>query len=149
MTQNDMARENRNIIAQFLNDFREFALQGNVLDLAIAVIIGGAFGKIVSSFVADLVMPGIINPLLGQTGDAWREATFLNMKIGSFLGNVVDFTVIALVIFVAIRALERLKRKEVLAKPEPKPQPDANLLAQQRLTEALERLAQAMESQER
>lgn len=142
-----MARTNRNTFAQFLNDFRQFALQGNVLDLAIAVIIGGAFGKIVSSFVEDLVMPGIVNPILGQTGDSWREATFLNMKIGSFLGNVVDFTIIALVIFVAVRALERMKRKEALAEVEP--EPDPNMLVQQRLIEALERLSQVIESKER
>jgi large conductance mechanosensitive channel len=144
MTQNDMARRNRNLIAQFLNDFREFALQGNVMDLAIAVIIAGAFGKIVGSFVEDLVMPGIINPLLAKAGTDWRDLVFLNMKIGSFMGAVVDFTIIALVIFIAIRALERLKRKEEIAAPEP--EPDVNLLAQQRLTEALERLARAMES---
>lgn len=142
-----MARRNRNMIAQFLNDFREFALQGNVMDLAIAVIIGGAFGKIVGAFVEDLVMPGIINPLLSKAGTDWRDFVFLNMKVGSFLGAVVDFTIIALVIFFAVRTLERLKRKEALAAPEP--EPDVNLLAQQRLTEALERLAQAMESQER
>ena len=91
-------------------------------------------------------MPGIINPILGQTGDAWRQATFLNMKIGSFLGNVVDFTIIALVIFVAVRALERMKRKEALAEVEP--EPDPNMLVQQRLIEALERLAQVIESKE-
>lgn len=142
-----MARRNRNIISQFLNDFREFALQGNVMDLAIAVIIGGAFGKIVGSFVEDLVMPGIINPLLAKAGTDWRDLVFLNMKIGSFFGAVVDFTIIALVIFFAVRALERLKRQEALAEPEP--EPDVNVLAQQRLTEALERLAQAMESPER
>lgn len=117
------------------------------MDLAIAVIIGGAFGKIVGSFVEDLVMPGIINPLLAKAGTDWRDLVFLNMKIGSFMGAVVDFTIIALVIFFAVRTLERLKRKESLTEPEP--EPDVNLLAQQRLTEALERLARAMESQER
>lgn len=142
-----MARRNRGMISQFINDFREFAVQGNVLDLAIAVIIGGAFGKIISSFVEDLVMPGIINPLLAKAGTDWREFVFLNMKIGSFLGAVIDFTIVALVIFLAVRALERFKRKEALAAPEP--EPDVNLLAQQRLTEALERLARAMEAQER
>jgi large conductance mechanosensitive channel len=142
-----MARRNRSTIAQFLNDFREFALQGNVMDLAIAVIIGGAFSKIVGSFVEDLVMPGMINPLLAKAGTDWRDFVFLNMKIGSFFGAVVDFTIIALVVFFAVRTLERLKRQEALAEPEP--EPDVNVLAQQRLTEALERLAQAMESQER
>ncbi|RMG12720.1 MAG: large conductance mechanosensitive channel protein MscL [Cyanobacteria bacterium J055] len=141
-----MARTSRNTISRFFNDFREFALQGNVLDLAIAVIIGSAFGKIITSFVEDLVMPGIINPMLGQTGDAWRETTFLNMKIGSFLGNVVDFAIIALVIFIAVRALERMKRKEALAEAEP--EPDPNILVQQRLIEALERLSQTIESKD-
>jgi large conductance mechanosensitive channel len=147
MTQNNMARRNGNIITQFLNDFREFALQGNVLDLAIAVIIAGAFGKIVGSFVEDLVMPGMINPLLAKAGTDWRDLVFLNMKIGSFMGAVIDFAIIALVIFIAVRILERLKRKKEIAAPEP--EPDVNLLVQQRLTEALERLAQAIESKER
>ena len=89
----------------------------------------------------------MINPLLAKTGASWRELVFLNMNIGSFLRTLPDFILIALVIFMTVRAWERLKRQEALAQPQP--QPDAYLLAQQRLTEAWERLAQVMESSPR
>lgn len=114
-------RHNQNAVTGFLRDFREFALKGNVIELAIAVIIGGAFGKIVTSFAQDIVMP-LINPLI-PAGD-WREliiSTSPNngIRIGSFLGSVVDFIIIALALYLAIRTLARFKRREELAPPEP------------------------------
>ncbi|MBD2580574.1 large conductance mechanosensitive channel protein MscL [Oscillatoria sp. FACHB-1406] len=130
----------------FARDFRDFIAKGNVVDLAVAVIIGGAFGKIITSFVEDIVMPGLINPALGATGDAWRELTLGPLLIGKFLGTVVDFLIIAFVIFLVIRAIENFKRKEV-ADPDATPA-DANLLAQERLTTAIERLTQVMESRQ-
>lgn len=130
----------RSATTGFLRDFREFALKGNVVELAIAVIIGGAFGKIVSSFVSDLVMP-LINPLI--PGGNWREAVVgPGVKIGSFLGSVVDFVIIALVLFLAIRSLERFKRREAAAEPLP---PDPALQVQERLAATLERLTQVLE----
>lgn len=93
-----------------LKEFKEFALKGNIVDLAVAVIIGGAFGKIVSSFVGDVVMP-LINPLI--PGGDWRTLEVgPGVKIGSFLGNVLDFLVIALVIFMMLKAISTLRRKE-------------------------------------
>jgi len=131
----------RSATTGFLRDFREFALKGNVVELAIAVIIGGAFGRIVSSFVSDLVMP-LINPLI--PGGNWREAVIgPGVKIGSFVGAVVDFVIIALVLFLAIRSLERFKRREAAA--EAPPPPDPALQVQERLAVTLERLAQALE----
>lgn len=130
----------RSATTGFLRDFREFALKGNVLELAIAVIIGGAFGKIVSSFVSDLVMP-LINPLI--PGGNWREVVVgPGVKVGSFLGSVVDFLIIAFVLFLAIRSLERFKRKEAAAEMVPT---DPALQVQERLAATLERLAQAIE----
>lgn len=94
----------------FVKEFKEFATKGNVMDLAIGVVIGGAFGKIVTSFVGDVVMP-LINPLI--PGGDWRTLEVgPGVKLGSFLGTVVDFIIIALAIFVVIKGLNRLKKKE-------------------------------------
>jgi len=96
-----------------LKEFREFAVKGNVVDLAVAVIIGGAFGKIVSSLVGDVVMP-LVGALLGGvnfTGLAFKigSATVL---YGKFLQSCVDFLIIAWVIFLAVKLINRLKREQ-------------------------------------
>lgn len=116
-------RRTRRTTTGFLRDFQEFTLKGNVMELAIAVVIGGAFGKIVTSFVQDLVMP-LINPLI--PGGNWRNATIpwgegedAGIKIGSFFGSVVDFVVIALVLFLAIRAIAQFRRNEPETPPAP------------------------------
>ena len=100
----------------FLDDFRAFALKGNVVDLAVAVIIGGAFGSVISSTVEDVLMPALINPLLSlvnQAGTDWREAVVgPGIRLGSFLGTILDFLIIALVLYLIIRTFESLKRKE-------------------------------------
>lgn len=97
-------------------EFKEFAMRGNVMDLAIGVIIGAAFGKIITSFVNDIVMP-LLNPLIPQ-GD-WRTLEVgPGVKLGSFMGTVLDFLIIAFVIFMVVRTLNRLKKKEE-AKPAP------------------------------
>ena len=84
-----------------LKEFKEFINKGNVVDLAVAVVIGGAFGKIVSALVADLVMP-LVNAVMPQ-GD-WRkwEVTPLHFRVGDFLGTVVDFTIVAFVMFIVM-----------------------------------------------
>src|SRR5205823_9663203 len=95
-----------------LQDFKAFALKGNVVDLAVAVIIGGAFGKIVSALVADIVMP-LVNVV--QRGGEWRNwtVTSLNFKVGDFLGAVVDFFLIALVLFLIVtRMVNRVYKRE-------------------------------------
>jgi large conductance mechanosensitive channel len=94
----------------FLSDFKNFAFKGNVVDLAVGVVIGGAFGKIVTALVSDIVMP--IVGLALPSGN-WREAQYVlvpnadpklvvGIKYGDFLGNLVDFLVIALVLFVVV-----------------------------------------------
>lgn len=103
-----------------LKDFKEFAFKGNVLDMAIGVIIGGAFGKIVTSLVNDLIMP-IISILTGGLnftdlkyvitpahGDIAENA----IAYGSFIQNVVDFLIIAFCIFMFVRLIEKFKKKE-------------------------------------
>ncbi|MGD2181376.1 large conductance mechanosensitive channel protein MscL [Lusitaniella coriacea] len=140
-----MVRRGRNAAGGFFQDFKDFALKGNVLDLAVAVIIGAAFGKIVSSFVEDVIMPALINPVLAQAGTDWRELTIGPVLIGQFLGTVVDFVIIALIIFLVVRAIEKARRKEEIIE---EATPDPQIIAQERLTLAVERLTQVMESRE-
>ena len=82
-----------------LSELKTFIMRGNVVDLAVAVVIGGAFGKIVSALVSDMVMP-LVNAVIPE-GD-WRkwEVTPLHFRVGDFLGTVVDFTIVAFVVFV-------------------------------------------------
>ena len=95
------------------SDFKKFAMKGNVLDLAVGVIIGGAFGKIVSSLVQDLIMP-LVGLLLGGVDFSNLAITFrdANIKYGAFLQTVVDFFIISFSIFLFIRFLSKFKIKE-------------------------------------
>lgn len=94
----------------FVKEFKDFAMKGNVVDLAVGVIIGGAFGKIVTSFVSDIIMP-LINPLI--PGGDWKTIEVgPGVKLGSFLGTVLDFLIIALVIFSVIRTMNRFNKKQ-------------------------------------
>jgi len=104
---------------QFLKEFKDFASKGNVLDLAIGVIMGSAFGKIVSSLVNDIIMP-VISILTGGLNFSdikivLKAATETHAEValmtGTFLKNVIDFLIIALSIFLMIRALSKMKRK--------------------------------------
>jgi len=110
-------------LRKFMNDFKAFAVKGNVMDLAVAVIIGGAFGAIVTSFVNDLVMPLIA--ALFAIPDFSGLAFNVNgtpIMIGMFIQAVINFLVVALSIFVIIRLLARFKKKEE-AKPSAAPVP--------------------------
>ena len=112
----------------FLKEFKEFAVKGNVIDLAVAVIIGGAFGKIVASFVKDIVMPPI-GILLGgvsftdlaivlkesSVGPAGEELGPVLLTYGIFVQNIVDFVIIA------VKALSKMKKKEAVAPTPPPP----------------------------
>ena len=115
-----------------LKEFRDFIARGNVVDLAVGVIIGGAFGKIVSSLVNDIIMPPIgllLNgvdfknlfvPLNGQPyatlADA-QKAGAPTLNYGNFINNVIDFLIVALVIFLMVRAINRLQRPVPAADP--------------------------------
>lgn len=108
-------------------EFREFAVRGNVVDLAVGVIIGGAFGKIVSSLVADVVMPplGVIIGGVNFTGlkitlkEAEGTVAAVTLNYGNFLQTVLDFTIVAFAIFMMIKGINRLKRKQAAAPAEP------------------------------
>ena len=123
-------------MGKFISDFKAFAMRGNVIDLAVGVIIGGAFGKIVSSLVDDIIMP-VVSLVVG--GDGYKNMKYVIQKAqdavgnkaaieevainyGLFIQNIVDFFIIALSIFVALRVIMKFKKKEEAA-PEPVPEP--------------------------
>ena len=132
----------------FLTDFQKFLMQGNVIDLAVAVIIGSAFGKIVNSFVEDIVTPIILNPALQAANvKDLQSLTAGGVKYGVFLAAIINFIVIAFSIFLMIRAFEkskkRFQRQEAVAEAAAA---DPVVLSQERLTGAIERLTSSMES---
>lgn len=92
-----------------LNEFKKFAMRGNVIDLAVGVVIGGAFGKIVSSLVADIIMP-LVAMLVGRVSVA--DLAFREVRYGVFLQSIIDFLIIAFSIFMFIKFLARFKKKE-------------------------------------
>lgn len=98
-----------------VQEFKDFAFKGNVVDLAVAVIIGGAFGKIVSSFVDDVITPLLLNPALKAAGaENIAQLTWNGVQYGNFLSAVLSFLVIALVLFMVIKAVNKVnKPKEV------------------------------------
>ncbi len=113
-------------------EFKEFAMRGNLIDLAIGVILGGAFGKIVSSFVNDVIMPplgmllGKVNftdlfvPLDGKTYaslQAAKDAGAPTLNYGLFINNIIDFLIVALVIFLVVRAINKMKKPAPNAAP--------------------------------
>ena len=118
----------------FTSEFREFAIKGNVVDLAVGVIIGGAFGKIVDSLVNDMIMPIVgrvfggldfsnyFIPLSGQTASTLIEAKKLGavLAYGNFLSVALNFVILAFIIFLMVKAINRLRRAEpvVAAPPE-------------------------------
>lgn len=110
-----------------IKEFRDFAVRGNVVDLAVAVIIGGAFGKIVSSFVADILMPPLglliggvdFSDLAVMLKAASGDKPAVLWRYGAFLQAVVDFLIIAAAIFMMIKAINLAKKKEVPPPPAP------------------------------
>lgn len=134
-------------MGKFLKDFKEFALKGNVVDMAVGVIIGGAFGKIVTSLVNDILMP-VISIVTG--GDGYKNLKYVitearpatdgvaaveevAVNYGLFIQNIVDFLIIALSIFVALRVTMKFikkEKKEEEAAPAPAPTPEETLLTE-------------------
>jgi len=95
----------------FLQEFKEFAVKGNVIDMAVGVIIGGAFGKIVSSFIEDVITPLLLNPALEKAGlESIEQITiWRSVKYGMFLSALINFVIIAFILFVMIKAINKLK----------------------------------------
>lgn len=109
-----------------LKEFREFAMKGNIVDLAVAVIIGGAFGKIVTAFTETLIMP-VISLLMGKGGVQELSVTIGStvFPIGIFLQAVIDFVLVAFVLFLLVKAMNSMKKKEI---PPPAATPEDVLL---------------------
>jgi large conductance mechanosensitive channel len=118
-------------------EFKEFAMRGNVVDMAVGIVIGGAFGKIVSSFVADVIMPpiGLLiggvdftelkftiqDAVVDAAGTVTTEAVSINY--GTFIQTAIDFIIIAFAIFMVIKGMNSMKKKEEAAPPPPPPGP--------------------------
>jgi len=127
-----------------ISEFKEFAMRGNVIDLAVGVVIGTAFGKIVASLVNDLIMPVVGNLVGGVNFDelayelqpasvdaAGAEVAAVLVKYGAFIQTIVDFTIIAFAIFVAVKVINRLQRKKEEAPPAPaEPSDEVKLLTE-------------------
>lgn len=130
---------------KWLQEFKTFAVRGNVVDMAVGLVVGAAFGKIVSSFVADVIMPPIgllidgvdfsklaieIKAAVPAIGDTAAKAA-VTLNYGKFIQSIIDFTIIAFAIFMVINAINTLKRKEA-AKPSepPLPSPEVTLLTE-------------------
>ncbi len=125
-----------------IGDFKDFIMKGNVIDLAVAVILGGAFGKIVESFVKDVITPAILAPALkaANVSDIEKLVVGDSVKIGLFLAAVINFLVISFVIFLVVRAYEKAKKKFARQEAMAEPAADAAVVAQQQLVTALDRL---------
>ncbi|MBR1935171.1 MAG: large-conductance mechanosensitive channel protein MscL [Muribaculaceae bacterium] len=120
----------------FIKEFKEFAMKGNVMDMAVGVIIGGAFGKIVTSLVDDVLMPAIgmltgnvdFTKLALKIGDGDNAAV---LQYGNFIQNIVDFLIVAFCIFLMLKGINKLtKKKEEEPAPEPEPSAEEKLLTE-------------------
>jgi large conductance mechanosensitive channel len=120
-----------------LREFKEFAIKGNAIDMAIGIIIGAAFGKIISSLVDDIIMPPIgvlvggvdFTKLAVTLKEATADAPAVTLNYGNFIQTLVDFTIIAFAIFMLVKLINRLRRKQEAA-PEPIPTKEELLLAE-------------------
>ena len=131
----------------FWGDFRKFISQGSVVDLAVAVIIGGAFGKIIESLVTDIITPAILSPALQAANlQSLQDLSINGIKYGNFLAAIINFVVIAFSIFLMIRAYEKMQRRSNRqAAAEEAAGPDPAVL-QQQTADALNRLSRALET---
>ncbi len=140
-----------------LQEFREFAVKGNVIDLAVGVIIGGAFGKIVDSVVSDLIMPvvglvfgkldfsnlfvvlGSVPPGTAMTLDALKKAGVPVFAYGNFLTVAVNFTILAFIIFMMIKQINRLKRETPAAPPAAPAAPPEDIVLLREIRDSLKK----------
>ncbi len=113
-----------------LKEFKKFAMKGNVMDMAIGVIIGGAFGKIISSFIDDVITPLLLSPALKAANLSKIEelTIFGGVKYGMFLSAVINFIIVAFVLFLIIKGMNATKKKEAEAPAAPAPPPAQEVL---------------------
>jgi len=123
---------------KFAKEFKEFAVKGNAVDLAVGVIIGAALGKIVSSIVNDLIMPIVGMFLGGVDFSSWKielprffhQPNPIYLTLGNFINTVIEFLIIAFVVFCIIKAINKLKKKKETAAPIPAPSKEELLLTE-------------------
>jgi large conductance mechanosensitive channel len=122
-----------------MSEFKNFAMRGNVVDMAVGIVIGGAFGKIVSSFVSDVLMPPIgmmmggvdFKDLAITLQAATEEVAAVTINYGAFIQTVLDFVIIAFAIFMVVKAMNNMKKKEEAAPAAPpKPSAEVELLTE-------------------
>ena len=132
----------------FIKEFREFVSRGNVVDLAVGVIIGAAFGKIVSSLVENIIMPplgmalsGVNFTDLGLTIGHAPDGKAVMVKYGAFIQSMLDFVIIAFVLFMALKGINRLKKPAVPAPAAPPPPPPREEILLEEIRDLLKRQA--------
>ncbi|MDA3056406.1 MULTISPECIES: large-conductance mechanosensitive channel protein MscL [unclassified Campylobacter] len=130
----------------FISEFKEFAVKGNVIDMAVGVVIGGAFGKIVTSLVGDVIMP-VVGVITGGVNfsdlkvilkEAVGETPAVSINYGAFIQNIIDFTIITFCIFVVIKAINKLKREKP-AEPEAPAEPSEDILLLREIRDSLKK----------
>ena len=116
----------------FFQEFKEFAVKGNVIDLAVGVVIGGAFGKIVTSLIEDVITPLILNPALEAANltEIEQLTVFGSVKYGMFMSAVINFVIIAFILFLMIKGINKLKRETPAAEEAPAGPSQEELLAE-------------------
>ena len=131
---------------KMISEFKQFAIKGNMIDMAVGIIIGAAFGKIVSSLVNDIIMPPLglaiggvdFSELAVVLKEATAEAAAVTIGYGAFIQTIIDFLIIALAIFVAVKVINSMKRKEE-EKPAEPPKPSEEVLLLREIRDSLKR----------
>jgi large conductance mechanosensitive channel len=129
-----------------VKEFKDFAMRGNVVDMAIGIVLGAAFGKIVSTFVSSVLMPPIglllggvdFSQLMIVLKEATEEAEAVAISYGTFLNTVIDFVIIAFAIFLVVKAMNNMKKKEE-EKPAPPPEPSKEEVLLTEIRDALKK----------
>jgi large conductance mechanosensitive channel len=144
-----MVRRGTEATGGFLAGFRDFIMRGNVVDLAVAVIIGAAFSKIIESLVADIITPAILNPAIKAAGvEKLADLSLGGIQYGLFIAAVLNFLVIAFSIYVMVQAFEKAKKRLIRQEALAEETTDPVILAQERLTASIERLTDVVETRQ-
>ena len=146
-----MSTKKEKKVGKFLNEFKAFAMRGNVIDLAVGVVIGGAFGKITSSIVNDIIMPAISMLTGGINFSDWKivlkeavtqinaegveeiVSTAVTINYGNLISIILDFIIIAFAVFCMVKVINSLHRKKEEPAPEPEPEPIPEPSAEEKL----------------
>ena len=142
-----MVRRGTRAAGGFLSGFRDFIMRGNVVDLAVAVVIGAAFSKIVDSLVGDIITPAVLNPAMEAAGaENIAELSAGGIQYGLFLAAVLNFLVIAFCLYIIVQAFENAKKRIIRQETLAEEAPDEVLVAQEKLTTAIQRLTHVIET---